>query len=89
VNLNRHRGQCSICSHEKRKETEAAFVAWESPDSIVAEHGLALSMARRPLLYGAFGDGSIESRIRNTSQPIGTPGQHPGDESQRYSRSAK
>jgi hypothetical protein len=41
ASLNRHRGQCSICSHEKCKEIEAAFVAWESPDGIAAEHGLS------------------------------------------------
>jgi hypothetical protein len=41
ASLNRHKGQCAICSHEKRKEIEAAFVAWESPDGIAAEHGLS------------------------------------------------
>jgi hypothetical protein len=41
ASLNRHKGQCAICSHEKRKEIEAAFVAWESPDSIAVEHGLS------------------------------------------------
>jgi hypothetical protein len=38
--LNRHKGQCSICSHEKCKEIEAAFVAWESPEKIATEFGL-------------------------------------------------
>ena len=40
ASLKRHKGQCSICSHEKRKEIEAAFVAWESPEKIAAEYGL-------------------------------------------------
>jgi hypothetical protein len=39
--LNRHKGQCTICSHEKCKEIEAAFVAWESPEKIAAEYGLS------------------------------------------------
>lgn len=39
--LNRHEGQCTICAHEKRKEIEAAFVAWESPEKIAAEYGLS------------------------------------------------
>ena len=38
--LNRHKGQCTICSHEKCKEIEAAFVAWESPEKIATEFGL-------------------------------------------------
>ena len=38
--LNRHKGQCTICSHEKCKEIEAAFVAWESPEKIAAEFAL-------------------------------------------------
>src|SRR2546427_8671523 len=39
--LNRHRGQCGICSHAQCKEIEAAFVAWESPEKIAAEFGLS------------------------------------------------
>lgn len=38
--LNRHRGQCTICAHEKRKEIESAFIAWESPEKIAAEFAL-------------------------------------------------
>jgi len=38
--VNRHSAQCAICSHEKRREIEAAFVAWESPEKIAAEFGL-------------------------------------------------
>jgi hypothetical protein len=38
--LNRHRGQCMICSHEKRTEIDAAFMAWESPEKIATEYGL-------------------------------------------------
>jgi hypothetical protein len=38
--LNRHKGQCTICSHEKCKEIEAAFVAWKSPEKIAAEFAL-------------------------------------------------
>jgi hypothetical protein len=39
--LNRHRGQCGICSHAQCKEIEAAFVAWESPEKIAVEFGLS------------------------------------------------
>jgi hypothetical protein len=38
--LNRHKGQCTICSHERCMEIEAAFVAWESPEKIATEFGL-------------------------------------------------
>jgi hypothetical protein len=38
--LNRHKGQCTVCSHEKCIEIEAAFVAWESPEKIAAEFAL-------------------------------------------------
>ena len=38
--LNRHKGQCTICSHAKCKEIEAAFVAWGSPEKIATEFGL-------------------------------------------------
>jgi hypothetical protein len=37
--LNRHKGHCTVCSHEKCKEIEAAFVAWESPEKIAVEFG--------------------------------------------------
>ncbi|HXN23327.1 MAG TPA: hypothetical protein VOA41_11360 [Candidatus Dormibacteraeota bacterium] len=40
ASLNRHKAQCSICAHEKRKEIEGAFVAWESPAKIAEEYGL-------------------------------------------------
>jgi hypothetical protein len=38
--LNRHKGMCTICSHEKCRDIEAAFVAWESPEKIATEFGL-------------------------------------------------
>ena len=40
ASLNRHKAQCTICAHEKQKEIEAAFVAWESPEKIATEYGL-------------------------------------------------
>jgi hypothetical protein len=40
ASLNRHKGQCTVCSHEKCKEIESAFVAWESPEKIATEFGL-------------------------------------------------
>jgi hypothetical protein len=52
--LNRHKGQCTICSHEKCKEIEAAFVAWESPEKIAAEFGLGhrTSVYRHAKFFG-------------------------------------
>jgi hypothetical protein len=38
--LKRHERQCTICSHEKRREIEAAFMAWESPEKIATEFAL-------------------------------------------------
>jgi len=49
--LNRHKWQCSICSHEKCKEIEAAFVAWESPEKIAIEFRLGhLGLSARKVL---------------------------------------
>jgi len=52
--LNRHKGQCTVCSHEKCKEIEAAFVAWESPEKIATEFGLGhrTSVYRHAKVFG-------------------------------------
>jgi hypothetical protein len=67
ASLNRHRGQCAICSHEKCKEIEAAFVAWESPDGIAAEHGLP---HRSTLYRHAKAFGLDLKRQRNIRVPL-------------------
>jgi hypothetical protein len=39
-NLGRHKRNCTICSHARRQEIEADFVAWRSPIAITGEYGL-------------------------------------------------
>lgn len=39
--LARHRRKCSVCRHRDRDAIERDFLAWQSPDQIAANHGIA------------------------------------------------
>lgn len=56
VSIGRHRRNCSVCSHERRDEIEAEFVAWRSPATIAAEFGLTdrTSVYRHAHAFGLF-----------------------------------
>lgn len=62
VNLGRHRRYCKVCSHPKRDEIEADFIAWKSPIAIAEEYGLAdrMNVYRHANALGLF-----EKRRRN------------------------
>ena len=56
TSLGRHRRNCTVCSHAKRAEIEADFVAWCSPGTIAQEYGLAdrASVYRHAHALGLF-----------------------------------
>ena len=41
VNMDRHKRNCTICSHEKRDEIEHEFVNWTGASAITKAYGLA------------------------------------------------
>jgi hypothetical protein len=60
--VNRHEGCCKVCQHEFRAEIEAKFLAWESPQKIAEEYGLA---DRASIYRHAHAVGFMEKRRRN------------------------
>ena len=74
--LNRHKGQCTICWHEKCKEIEAAFVAWESPATIAKDFHLA---DRATVYRHAHAFGLFEKRRRNVRAALERIIEHAGE----------
>lgn len=62
TNLGRHRRACTVCKHPACAEIEAEFVAWESPATITAQHGIA---DRATVYRHAHALGLFEKRRRN------------------------
>jgi hypothetical protein len=62
VSLGRHKRNCSVCSHTRKDEIEADFIAWRSPAAIATEYTLA---DRTSVYRHAHALGLFEKRKRN------------------------
>lgn len=62
INLGRHQRNCSICSHTRREQIEADFIAWRSPATISQDYGLA---DRSTVYRHAHAHGLFTKRQRN------------------------
>src|SRR5688572_33419759 len=62
VNRGRHSKRCAICSHEQRNEIERDFIAWNSPQVILAHTScptaLQSTVTRTPLVSLKRGSGT-------------------------------